>query len=58
MITIKTILCPVDFFPASNAAVMYATSLARNYDAGIHLLHVITPWPRARMNTQSIRRKS
>src|SRR5437762_756928 len=43
MITIKTILCPVDFFPASDAAVIYATSLARNYDAGIHLLHVITP---------------
>jgi nucleotide-binding universal stress UspA family protein len=43
MITIKTILCPVDFFPASDAAVMYAASLARNYDAGIHLLHVITP---------------
>src|SRR5437763_9258347 len=43
MITIKTILCPVDFFPASDAAVMYAAALARNYDAGIHLLHVITP---------------
>ena len=43
MITIKTILCPVDFFPASDAAVMYAASLARNYDAVIHLLHVITP---------------
>ena len=43
MITIKTILCPVDFFPASDAAVMYAASLAENYDAVIHLLHVITP---------------
>src|SRR5437667_12412016 len=43
MITIKTILCPVDFFPASDAAVMYAASFAGNYDAVIHLLHVITP---------------
>jgi nucleotide-binding universal stress UspA family protein len=45
MITIKTILCPVDFFPASDAAVSYAAGLAGNYEAGIHLLHVITPVP-------------
>jgi len=45
MITIKTILCPVDFFPASDAAVNYAAGLAGNYGAGIHLLHVITPVP-------------
>jgi nucleotide-binding universal stress UspA family protein len=45
MITIKTILCPVDFFPASDAAVTYAAGLAENYDAGIHLLHVVTPVP-------------
>src|SRR5262245_13757598 len=45
MITIKNILCPVDFFPASNAAVNYAAGLAANYDAGIHLLHVVTPIP-------------
>jgi nucleotide-binding universal stress UspA family protein len=43
MITIKKILCPVDFFPASEAAVNYAAGLAANYDAAIHLLHVITP---------------
>jgi nucleotide-binding universal stress UspA family protein len=43
MINIKTILCPVDFFPASDAAVSYATGLAKNYDARLHLLHVITP---------------
>ena len=43
MITINKILCPVDFFPASDAAVKYAASLASNYDAKIHLLHVITP---------------
>ena len=45
MITIKTILCPVDFFAASDAAVQYATGLAQNYDAGIRLLHVLTPVP-------------
>jgi len=43
MINIKKILCPVDFFPASDAAVGYAAALAGTYDAGIHLLHVITP---------------
>src|SRR5215510_807356 len=45
MITIKRILCPVDFFPASDAAVGYAAGLAANYDAVVHLLHVITPVP-------------
>jgi nucleotide-binding universal stress UspA family protein len=43
MMTITKILCPVDFFPASEAAVNYATHLAVNYDASIHLLHVIAP---------------
>src|SRR5215831_4060294 len=43
MITINKILCPVDFFPASDAAANYAIGLAANYDARIHLLHVITP---------------
>jgi nucleotide-binding universal stress UspA family protein len=43
MISITKILCPVDFFPASDAAVNYAVGLAANYDARIHLLHVITP---------------
>ena len=45
MISIKTILCPVDFFPASDAAVSYAAGLAANYDAGVHLVHVMTPMP-------------
>jgi nucleotide-binding universal stress UspA family protein len=43
MISINRILCPVDFFPASDAAVTYAARLASNYDATVHLLHVITP---------------
>jgi nucleotide-binding universal stress UspA family protein len=41
MITIKKILCPVDFFPASEAAVEYAAALASNYEAELHLLHVV-----------------
>jgi len=45
MITITKILCPVDFFPASDAAVNYAAGLAANYDAAVHLLHVISPMP-------------
>src|SRR5262245_56772174 len=43
MITIKKILCPVDFFPASDRAVKYAAGLAKNYDARVYLLHVIAP---------------
>ena len=43
MITISKILCPVDFFPASDAAVNHAVGLAANYEARIHLVHVITP---------------
>jgi nucleotide-binding universal stress UspA family protein len=42
MMSIKKILCPVDFFPASDAAVTYAAGLAANYGAGVHLLHVVT----------------
>jgi nucleotide-binding universal stress UspA family protein len=45
VINIKKILCPVDFFPASDAAVKYAAGLAANYNATIHLLHVVTPIP-------------
>ena len=41
MITIKKILCPVDFFPASEAAVKYAAALALNYEAELYLLHVV-----------------
>src|SRR5438128_8557491 len=43
MIAIKKILCPVDFFPASDAAVNYAANLAGKYEASVHLLHVVMP---------------
>ena len=43
MITVNKILCPVDFFPASDAAMSYATRLALNYGAKLHLLHVVAP---------------
>jgi nucleotide-binding universal stress UspA family protein len=43
MITINKILCPVDFFPASDAAAHYAAGLAANYGAVVRLLHVVTP---------------
>jgi hypothetical protein len=43
MISIKTILCPVDFFPASNRALDYAAKLAACHGAAIHLLNVVTP---------------
>ena len=41
MITIKKILCPVDFFPASEVGVKYAAALALNYEAELYLLHVV-----------------
>jgi nucleotide-binding universal stress UspA family protein len=58
MVTVKKILCPVDFFAASEAAVDYATGLAANYGAEVHLLHVITPfaatWGEYAIDTTSI----
>jgi nucleotide-binding universal stress UspA family protein len=45
MIEIQNILCPVDFFPASFRAAGYAIALAKNYDAKLHLLHVVSPVP-------------
>jgi nucleotide-binding universal stress UspA family protein len=43
MARIQSILCPVDFFPASLQAVDYAIGLARNCSAKLHLLHVVSP---------------
>lgn len=43
MVRIQKILCPVDFFPASNSAAEYAIGLAKNYSARLILLHVVSP---------------
>ncbi len=37
---IKTILCPVDFSDTSSRAQQTATTLAKKFDASLHLLHV------------------
>jgi nucleotide-binding universal stress UspA family protein len=40
---LNRILCPVDFFPASEFAARYASELAQARDAKLKLLHVISP---------------
>ena len=44
MIHVDNILCPVDFFPASERAADYAAALASNYGARLTLLHVVSPF--------------
>jgi nucleotide-binding universal stress UspA family protein len=43
MIRIRKILCPFDFFPASEAALSYAASIAKEYSAKVLIVHVIPP---------------
>jgi nucleotide-binding universal stress UspA family protein len=43
MAQIRTILCPIDFFPASLAAAKQASAIANRYKARLILLHVIEP---------------
>lgn len=43
MLRIRKIVCPVDFFQPSDAALSYAALFARTCDAAIHLVHVIPP---------------
>ena len=40
MLHIARILVPTDFSPASDAALTYARSLARQFGASINLVHV------------------
>jgi universal stress protein A len=47
MITIKTILCPVDFSDASLNAVRYACEFAKSMGSKIYLLNVVEPRPMA-----------
>jgi nucleotide-binding universal stress UspA family protein len=42
-VKIKTILVPLDFSPASMQALDYAVSLAKQFHAAIHLVHVHPP---------------
>lgn len=43
MVTMRRILCPVDFSDTSRQALDYAVGIARWYGAGITALHVIPP---------------
>ena len=43
MIRVRNILCPVDFFPASEGAATYAAEIALASDASLKLVHVISP---------------
>ncbi len=43
--TIRTILCPVDFSSTSERAFEYAVTLAGNLDAALRLVHVNSPVP-------------
>lgn len=49
MITLKTVLVPVDFSETSDAALRYGKALAQAFGASLHLLHVVQepysqPW--------------
>jgi nucleotide-binding universal stress UspA family protein len=47
MITIKSILCPLDFSDASRNAFRYACEFAKSMGAKIYLLNVVEPRPMA-----------
>ncbi len=42
-IALKRILVPVDFSPLSRKALQYAIKLAREFNAAVHLFHVVEP---------------
>lgn len=44
-IELKTLLVPVDFSPASRRGLKFAAGLAKQFHAGLHLVHVIEPSP-------------
>jgi len=42
-VSIKSVLCPIDFSDSSEHALTYAIALAQSYDATLKLLHVVQP---------------
>ncbi len=42
-VSIKKILCPVDFSDSSDHALQYAIALAQSHEATLRLLHVVQP---------------
>jgi nucleotide-binding universal stress UspA family protein len=53
-ISLKDILFPTDFSPASEAALPFALKLARIYGARVHVAHVILPEPHPRVLSSRI----
>ncbi|MBX3444089.1 MAG: universal stress protein [Planctomyces sp.] len=47
VVRMSRILCAVDFSENSREAVRQACDLAKKFEAEIHLLHVLEPWPPA-----------
>lgn len=44
-VTLKNVLFLTDFSEPSEAALPFAVAIAREYDARVHALHVLTPTP-------------
>jgi nucleotide-binding universal stress UspA family protein len=42
-ISLKHIMCPIDFSENSEHALLYAATLAKSYEATLHLIHVVQP---------------
>ena len=42
-ISIKNIMCPIDFSENAEHALLYAATLAKSYKANLHLVHVVQP---------------
>lgn len=45
MLPIRSILCPTDFSPPANSALVVATELAKHFGGEVCLAHVIAPIP-------------
>ncbi|MBZ5720812.1 MAG: universal stress protein [Acidobacteriia bacterium] len=54
-VSLKNILVATDFSETSKAALLYALSLVRHYDATLYLVHVVRPDPLRRGNGETVR---